>query len=184
MELVPFEHVDGWLLEPAWALYTRSFAELAGLAAQRHVMTRDEFDAVMADPRVTKWLVLDGDRRALAGLATVTDDLAAVPLVSPEYYARRWPAEYAEQRIWYVGFLAVSPPYEGAGVSSLLVRGVSSSVVRTGGLVAVDICAHNESLKLPTLLLRLARTYSAGTTLRRLDTQTFWAYEVPAGAGS
>jgi hypothetical protein len=35
----------------------------------------------------------------LLGLAAYTNALAAWPLISPDYPARRWPVEYAEQRI-------------------------------------------------------------------------------------
>jgi ribosomal protein S18 acetylase RimI-like enzyme len=179
MDLNAMDYVDGELLEAAWALYSSSFDELRTRAAQRHVMTRAEFDQVMADKRVRKFAVLDG--RVLAGMATCTNDLEAVPLVSPDYYAQRWPAEYADGRIWYVGFLAVAPDYQGGGVASELVRGITESVCVTGGIVGVDICAHNEAaLRLPTTLLRAARMWSAGTKLVRLDSQTYWAYDIPA----
>jgi hypothetical protein len=181
MELIKSEHLDGPLLETAWELYSSSFEDLRRQAAQRHVMTRGEFDEVMTDKRVLKWLVLDGE--GLAGMATVTNDLGAVPLVSPEYYANRWPDEYAAGRIWYVGFLAVAPRQQGGSVASDLVRGITESVRRTGGLVGVDICAHNESaLRLPTTLLRLARIWQPSTRLQRLDAQTYWIYDIPAAA--
>src|SRR3712207_8442615 len=38
---------------------------------------------------------------------------------------------------------------------------VAEDVVPTGGIVAVDVCSYNETaIKLPTMLLRLARTFS------------------------
>ena len=63
------EVVDGDLREQAWTLYSESFDELRYLAVQRHVMYRDEFDAVMADPRVEKFL-LWGHDGSLQGLST------------------------------------------------------------------------------------------------------------------
>ena len=48
--------VTGELAEDAWKLYRQSFDELRTLAVQRHVMYGDEFDAVMADSRVEKFL--------------------------------------------------------------------------------------------------------------------------------
>jgi len=183
MELVTTRRLDGDLRELAWTLYLESFDALRTQAVQRHLMHRDEFDAVMDDPRVHKLLVLDhraADGPALAGMGTVTDDLAAVPLISPDYFAQHWPRQYRARSIWYVGFLAVAPAYQGGGAASHLVRGVTENVSATGGLVAIDVCSHNETtIRLPTLLLRLGRTWAPGATLKRLDSQTYWAFDVP-----
>ncbi len=185
MDLSRLLRVDGPLLDSAWHLYQESFDELRTQAAQRHVMTREEFDTVMTDERIHKLFVFDHatgtEVPTIAAMATVTNDLAAVPLVSPDYFAKHWPQQFAARSIWYVGFLAVVPEYQGSGASSHLVRGITEHVVDTGGLVAIDICSHNETtIKLPTLLLRLGRTWAPGARLVRLDTQTYWAYDVPA----
>ena len=63
--------VDGDQREEAWKLYLQSFDELRYLAVQRHVMYGEEFDAVMADPLVDKFLVW-GDDGSLQGLSTMT----------------------------------------------------------------------------------------------------------------
>ena len=50
----------GWSGSPsgkAWKLYSQAFDDLRYLAVQRHVMYGDEFDAVMADALVEKYLV-------------------------------------------------------------------------------------------------------------------------------
>lgn len=186
MELVHKEIVDGDLAEQVWEMYAAAFEPLRTTAVQRHVMLRQEFDDVMCDPRVRKILAVDrpdSGRLVVAGAATLTQDLDAVPLISPDYFAARWPQLFAERRIWYVGFLAVHPDYHGTRAVSVTVGEICRRAAREGGLVAVDICAHNEAtIKLPTLLLRLARTFTPRTSLLKLDAQTYWAFDFPEPA--
>ena len=42
-------------------------------------------------------------------LTTLTDELATVPWISPQYYQRRFPDEYARQAVFYLGFSLVQP---------------------------------------------------------------------------
>src|SRR5690348_4815073 len=101
----------------AWSLYLKAFEELKTVAVQRHVMHRAEFDAVMADERVWKYRATGpDDPDVVTALATVTNDLPAMPLISPEYFAHRWPQLYAEARIWYLGFFAIDPQLRGSGL--------------------------------------------------------------------
>ena len=44
-----------------WGLYQRAFDDLRVLAVQRHIMVREEFDTVMADDRVDKYVLTDAD---------------------------------------------------------------------------------------------------------------------------
>ena len=57
-------------------------------------MYRAEFHDVLADERVDKYVVTAPDG-SLAALATMTNELAVVPLISPDYFAHRWPELYA-----------------------------------------------------------------------------------------
>jgi hypothetical protein len=147
------------LLDEAWTLYTEAFRELDALAVQRHLMYRQEFDDVVADRRVRKYLAVDDGGR-LTGLATYTNHLEAMPLVSPTYFERRWPAFYAEHRIWYVGFVAVRPS------------------VWQGGIRVFDMCRHNVErglqLAVAALLDRLG-----GLRAERADEQSYWMYTFP-----
>ena len=77
--------------EAMWTMYRDAFEELNTLAVQRHMMFRSEFDEVMADPRVDKYVALDDDG-TMCGVATYTNDLDAVPLIAPQYFERHWPA--------------------------------------------------------------------------------------------
>src|SRR3982750_2977952 len=92
------------LLDEAWAFYEDVFTEVNALAANRHLMTFDEFEQVMADRRVQKWFAFSDDGRII-GMSTITNVLSAWPLVSPAFFAERYPSHYERQAIWYIGFI-------------------------------------------------------------------------------
>jgi hypothetical protein len=175
--------VDGDLLEDAWKLYLQSFDALRHLAVQRHVMYADEFDAVMADPRVEKFLAYTEDG-TLAGVATLTADLLAVPLVSPEYFAHRWPDRYREGRIYYIGFLAVHPDSHGSGIFAEMVKAMTREVALADGLAVIDLCTYNKDrLHLDRAINSLSSTWASHVQMATLDAQTYIGYDF-ARAGS
>ncbi len=184
MQLATHEVIEGDTVDPLFDLYLRAFDSLRTTAAAQHMMTRDYFAEVLSDKRLTKHVVTDVERNSrFCGLATLTNDLTAYPYVSPDYFAHRWPQEYAEGRVWYVGFLAVDPDYQGTGAVAHLVGSICQAVSESGGVVGLDVCGYNEqALRLPTALLRLGRTFSPGVSHQRVDTQTYWAYEFPTPA--
>jgi hypothetical protein len=175
--------VQGDLLEDAWKLYRQSFEPLRHLAVQRHVMYADEFDAVMADPRVEKFLAY-GERGTLAGIATMTADLLAVPLVSPDYFAHRWPDRYSEGRIYYIGFLAVHPDSHGTGVFADMVKAMTREVALVDGLAVIDLCTYNKDrLHLDRAIHSLSSIWAPQVTMETLDAQSYLGYDF-ARAGS
>jgi len=174
-----------------WALYERAFDDLRTLAVQRHVMNHAEFAALMADERVEKFVVT-ADDGALAALATMTNDLPVLPLISPEYFAHRWPELYAAGRVWYVSFVAVDPVHHNAGVMNRIIDRMCQQAGSTGdgpadggvgGVICVDICEYREfEQKLPTAIERQAGRHTPGVQRQRLDAQVYWAYEFPTPA--
>jgi len=179
MDLVTKPVVDGLEAEACWSFYDRAFEALRIRAAQRHALTRSEFDDQMIDGRVTKFIVYDARIGSKpVGMATLTNDLKAVPLISPEFYEARWPQFYAEQQIWYVGFLAIDPDYHGTGVLAKMIGAMCDVIPLRGGVVAADICQFNEeSMMLPDTFARLAGTFRRPPEKQRLDAQVFWGYE-------
>jgi hypothetical protein len=179
MDIVNKTVVDGPEADACWEFYDRAFETLRTRAAQRHAMTRDEFADQMIDGRVTKHIVYDAQIGSKpVGMTTLTNDLKAVPLISPEFYEARWPQFYAEQLIWYIGFLAIDPDYHGTGVLARMVGSLCDVVPPRGGVMAADICQFNqEAMLLPETFARLAGTYSRQPELQRLDAQVFWGYE-------
>ena len=169
--------VDGEAREQAWQLYFQSFDELRYLAVQRHVMYRDEFDAVMADPDVDKFLLWGADG-SLQGLSTMTNKLQSMPLVSPEYFAHRWPERYAAGLVYYIGFLGVHPDSHGTGVFGDLVRAMTEPVSMVEGLAVIDVCSYNKDrLHLPRAIRWLASTWAPSVEMTDLDAQTYVGYD-------
>ncbi len=178
MDLHRYASMTGQLLERAWDVYARAFEDLRATAVQRHLMTRAEFDGVATDPRVTKWVTFDG--RAVTAVATMTCELESMPLISPEYFARRWPTHFADKRVFYIGFTAVDPDYHGTGVFCQLVECMSREVSSAGGVAVLDVCSRNNSVfKLPAAVQRIAQSVSSEVSQERLDEQVYWAYEFP-----
>ena len=173
---------DGDLREVLWKLYEDSFAELRSLAVQRHLMYRSEFDEVMDDPRISKYLALEDDGTPV-GIATYTNDLEAVPLIAPEYFERHWPEHYAAKRIWYIGFVCVGPQVQGREVFAQLVEQMYLVASAQNGLVGLDICTYNDDTRHMSKIFRLmVRRLSDNMRFNRIDQQSYWLYEFPTAA--
>jgi GNAT superfamily N-acetyltransferase len=179
LRLVVLPVVTGELRERAWEAYSDAFDELRAAAIQRHMMTRGEFDEVMADDRVHVYLAEHADG-GIVGIATLTNDLAAIPLVSPDFFQARWPEHYAAGRCWYNGFVGVRPSAQGAGAFQLIVGTVAKTLARNGGVVVLDVPQRNiESFHVPHAVKRIADTVVSGVTCEMVDAQTYWAYTTP-----
>lgn len=177
LKVLPTLHRD--LAEQAWNLYHDAFIELNSLTVQRHLMHRHEFDEVLADPRVDVYLSFgaDGDLR---GLATYTNQLEAMPLISPAYFARRWPEQYAAGRVWYCGFVAtIRDGSRAAGAFIELITSMYQVAEAQGGVISLDICQYNDGAhQLPRRVELLLRRVSGGTVrAMQLDEQRFYGYE-------
>jgi len=174
---------DDELLESLWDLYYEAFKDLNSLAVQRHLMYRHEFDEVMRDQRVQKYVCLDDDG-TLYGLSTYTNDLDAVPLISPQYFERHWPDHYAARRIWYVGFVAVDPQVQGKRHAfAELIEEMYLIAATQNGLVGIDVCSYNDgTLGLTRMFRKTVGRFSDTMRFERIDQQSFWLYEFPAAA--
>ncbi|MBL8929491.1 MAG: hypothetical protein JNL54_05160 [Kineosporiaceae bacterium] len=167
-------------IDALWPTYRDAFDDLQTQAAQRHLMTRSEFDQLMTDERVDKIVIRDRRLDRVAALSIMTNHFDAVPLVSAEYFRARWPREFEDGRVWYVGFVAIPPAYQGSRAIGSIIRHVVEQGGSRGGVFAVDICDHNAEVhRLPEAIARLGRAFHPGVRSTRLDAQVYWAYEVP-----
>jgi hypothetical protein len=169
-------------VEQAWALYHKRFAPVAKRAAQRHHMNRDEFDQVCADKRFFKFLAYDDDGQ-LVGLSTLTNDLDSMrEWISVPFFARKWPDEYREGRIWYVGFVCCSArgSQNHAAFRDLL---LAMNQVRdsNNGISFQDYCDSNGWL--PRLTENLLALYGHPMTTELVDRQSYYLLR-PAGQGA
>jgi len=165
------------LREQAWKLYLEAFDPLRHTAVQRHVMHDDEFDAVMADERVDKYLIYDA-AGALRGLGTLTNQMRSMPLVSPEYFEARWPDRSADGSVYYIGFVGVHPDAHGSGIFTELVHAMTSVVAARDGIAILDVCRHNrKKLHLPRMISILASSWAPHVEMVDLDSQTYIGYD-------
>jgi hypothetical protein len=165
------------LAEDAWKLYLEAFDPLRRTAVQRHVMYVDEFDAVMADPRVDKYLIYDPDG-TLHGLGTLTNNIRSMPLVSPEYFEDRWPERTAQGQVYYIGFVGVHPDAHGSGIFAELVHAMTTVVAGCDGIAVLDVCRHNlQKLHLPRMISILASSWAPHVQMVDLDAQTYIGYD-------
>jgi hypothetical protein len=166
-------------LERAWTLYSRAFSELNALAVQRHLMYRAEFDDVAGDERIQKW-VATGPEGQLLGLATYTNELDAWPLISPAYFARRWPVQYAAKTIWYCGFVAVDVAARGiaSGTYMEMIAAMYRQAEAGQGIIMLDFCTHNENKRRMRMSIdrALTRLSDGQVGVVQADQQTFMAY--------
>ncbi len=181
MELIQRQTVEDFDVETLWGLYRRAFPRRRRLTVQPHALPREDFEALLYDPRVTKLLLLDragADR--VVGLATLTDDPLAMPGATQSMLEDRWPEQAADQRMWFVGFLVVDPDYHHTGAPTHLVGGIWARAAARGGVVTVDTARFNDTtVRLASALFHQARSFSPRTTLQRVDGNGLWAYEFP-----
>lgn len=184
MPVTRFAVLDEATAARLWELYHEGFGPLATHAVARQVLRRDEFADRMRDARVWKYVQRDAGG-AVIGLATITRHLETVLGISPEYFAARWPAEHAEGRIYYVGFVLVAVQHRGAGHYAELVQAVVGPAAAAGALVGFDISAANDELR--DVLHATGRRAGPGTVpdLQTLDAQQFYAvtFRAPDGVG-
>jgi hypothetical protein len=168
------------LADAAWRLYTEAFEELRTSAAQRHLMSREEFDEIARDPRVFKYLAVDPEQDdRLCALSTLTNQLDAVPLVSPEYFRQRWPAYFEAGRIWYIGLLGVHPRARSSGAFEHLVEAMYQVRGAGPGMVAFDVSRRNERYGFPQAIRDALERHAGPMRAHRLDEQIYWALEAP-----
>ncbi|MBU2671005.1 hypothetical protein KOI35_46665 [Actinoplanes bogorensis] len=166
------------LLDAAWEFYRDTFDELRVLAVNRHMLYRHEFEELMADKRNDKYVVQDDE--GVVGLAVMTTDLHAAPLISPDYFRHHWPTRYAENNLFFVHFVGVRQGSRGRGVFIKLMREMYKPVEAADGLVFIDVCTYNEDVhELPEMIGKVLDRIAGHAVSTRIDSQSFWMYEFP-----
>lgn len=159
-----------------YELYLTAFGPMRTRAAARHVLREDEFTADLLDPRVEKHVAWDADG-APVGLTTLTNDLSAVPWISPEFFAAQYPEHSARGAVYYLGFTLVDPRARGALVFRDMMGQVLERLVSERAVVACDIAAYNNTTHSFDANLVSMLTATAEVNVEVLDTQTYYAAE-------
>lgn len=166
--------VSAQVAEQFWQLYLEAFAPLRTRAAARHVLLREEFDQEMADHRVTKLLARD-EQGDPVGLTTLATDLAAVPWISPEFFAARYPDHAARGAVWYIGFTLAHPGRRSTRTFMDMIDALVTHLAEHRVVCAYDISRFNdESLRFADHLRRHLES-TQDVTVETVDQQTYYA---------
>jgi hypothetical protein len=135
--------IIGTTAEALLGLYRRSFEALEIRAAARQVLTREEFFGQLEDHRVDKYVAWEGDNKPV-GLITLTRHLHAVPWISPEYFAARYPEQWARNAVYYLGFACAEPSKQKVSFLEMAVRKAIESLAMERPVIAYDMCSYND----------------------------------------
>lgn len=172
--------IEGETAYQAWNLYREIFTRINERAVQRHLMTAEEFSDLVEDKRVLKYLAYNTAGN-MVGISTITNDMRAWSLVSPEYFARHWLDYFARKAIWYIGFVGV---IEGAPARTFrsLIGAMYPQVVASDGIFVQDFCQANVDRGVPVAMQAIVGALNPGTWTRQVDAQTFWVGGFGGGA--
>jgi hypothetical protein len=165
--------VDEATAKRFYALYLKTFGDLAVKAVARQVLHEHEFLEEMLDERVDKFLGRDDSGRPVA-MCTLTRNLETVPWISPAYFSHHYPEQTARNAVFYLGFILVDHEYRRSHMFIDLLTKVAEMVIAERGLCAWDICSHNNEAfgladAIEALTTRMA-TFEVGP----VDTQTYY----------
>jgi hypothetical protein len=130
------------LIEEFYALYTVAFHPLKTRSVARQVLSWREFYEQMRDERVVKYVARGATGEAL-GLTTLTNQLDSVPWISPEYFAERYPEQWARGAVYYLGFTLAHPSQRHLRFIETIIMVGIRSLVPERAVVAFDVCAFN-----------------------------------------
>lgn len=171
--------VDDATAHRFYALYLETFGELAIRAVNRHLLRRDEFFAVMVDPRIDKIVIEDDATGELIAMCTLTNHLETVDWVSPEYFAHHYPDHWSRGAVYYLGFSLVASRRRRVQLFSELIAHVTRVVEAADAMCAWDICMfNNETIGLAQAVECIVNR-TASFDVRAVDTQTYYT-AVPA----
>jgi hypothetical protein len=168
--------VTGPAAESLYRLYRRSFEPLRTRAAARQVLTRAEFFSQMEDSRIDKYIAWEGEEEPV-GIVTVTRHLDAVPWVSPEFYADRYPEQWSRQAVYYLGFTLARRAIRRTSFLDTIVRLCVEPLVAERAVIAYDVCSYNDdvlgfSTRIAEMLGRFSRSQPV-----ELDSQVYYSVD-------
>lgn len=156
-------------------IYRSAFDPLAELSPVRQSLTDQEFWEEMNSADVLKFILWDQDEQA-AGISLLATDLNAVPWLSPPFFQKRFPTEYAEGKIYYIGAMAIDPTRHSGLWFAALLRAVIERAASDNCIICLDFCKYNvEVVPLQKSVLTTARRLGVTPAWIDLDHQQFSA---------
>jgi len=165
--------IDGAAAQALFALYRRAFEPLKVQAAARQVLTREEFLGQMKDERIDKYVAWEPAGQPI-GVITLTRHLEAVPWVSPEYYAARYPEQWARQAIYYLGYLLARPSSRPARFLETIVSLCIKPLVAERAVIAWDVCSYNSDVLGFSERISRVVQQSSHSHVQELDAQVYY----------
>jgi hypothetical protein len=159
-------------VEHFYGLYAKSFGPMRTRAAARHMLTGEEFAEEMTDKRMEKYVAWDAAGEPMA-LMTFTSDLTAVPWISPQFYAARYPDASARGAVFYMGYILVDRSRATPELFPELIQRIVDRMTAIQGICVFDVCSYNDSRSVGRIADRLQSTGAAEVEV--LDTQTYYA---------
>ena len=166
--------VDDATARRFYALYVETFGELAIRAVNRHLLRREEFMAVMVDPRIDKIVIEDDATGELIAMCTLTNHLETVDWVSSEYFAHHYPDHWSRGAVYYLGFSLVASSRRRVQLFTELIAHVTRTLVAQDAVCSWDICMfNNETIGLGDAVKAIV-TGTAPIDVNAVDTQTYY----------
>jgi hypothetical protein len=137
--------IIGTAAEALLQLYRRAFEPLKVRAAARHLLTREEFLGQMEDHRVDKYVAWEDSGEPVA-IITLTRHLDAVPWISPEYFAARYPEQWARNAVYYLGFAFTRSTTQRSRFLEIAVEMAIEPLTMERAVIAYDVCSYNNSV--------------------------------------
>jgi len=125
--------MDSW-----WGSYHSAFGPLEAMSSCRQSFSREEFVAVMVNPKAEKFVALTDDG-GLIGLAIVVPP-SELTWISPGFYAERFPG----RDVRYYGAIHVDPAHQGGRHFFDFCKWLAKMESERGSVVAYDVAAFNE----------------------------------------
>jgi hypothetical protein len=172
MNITVESHISDAHVENFYRLYAAAFTPVQTRAAARHMLSAEEFAEEMADKRVDKYVVWNDAGEPVA-MTTFTADLTAVPWISPQFYAFRYPDESARGALFYMGYSLVDRERAEAGAFPAMIQELVNRVAAVKGVCVFDVCAYNDGRGVGRMWDRL--TSRGVGQVEVLDTQTYYA---------
>jgi hypothetical protein len=165
--------IIGTTAEALLQLYQRTFAPLRIRAAARQLLTREEFFGQLEDHRVDKYVAWQDDGQPVA-IITLTRHLHTVPWISPEYFAARYPEQWARNAVYYLGFACARPTAQKSPFLEMAVRMAIEPLALERAVIAYDVCSYNNNvLRISDRITEVFRRHSPFRP-EELDSQIYY----------
>ncbi len=169
--------VTGSLAEILYEQYVDSVAPLAELAVLRHLDSKPDVLAMLANPRISKMIAWQGGEPV--GLALLTNSLEDVTELSPQFLRARFPEHAARDAIYVAMLVIVSKHLRGLTVFSRLYTEMWQVPARANGVLVFDVCEFNRTTFDADNSGRRVAEMFPRSTFQVLDRQTWYVAELP-----